>query len=479
MMYFSIPDPIDQSSLSSELMVMTEPSQAWNSFNEKAECQSQSGSQTSLADHDDNDPEGMEHDVGTFWNQALEQLKWSCLNCNRSVMDWQLGLQRIQRAAKLDQRIKDAALAIHDYGAIDMKLYQAWTGQTVVKPGAMPPPPASQHDVHTWPMDDVLIYDHRKWQLFVGSLGCPIRLDKMQAKPDIVIAMNGDDRGRPYEPWDWYEHLAETHGTAHLRYGGWDQTHANAFDAEQRSNEFKSVWRRLISDFRQILLCWHGEDDEFSQSQRQSAKDKHREDDEFCQSQRQSAKGKMIGKHGSKGKDKNEGKGKGKAMSKGYPQRFNVSPKGSFGKSHFNVFGKSPSKFIKGRPVSSMKSEVAGLSILPGDRRQSASGLKVADESFPGELANALAMLETMRFGRDVWKTGNIRPIRVLVHCYGGINRTCAAFCVLVMAFASCTMEKAIALWIKKRAYYAPFQNREYMIEALLEMQEELHTYRQ
>ena len=116
----------------------------------------------------------------------------------------------------------------------------------------MPPPPPSQHDVHTWPMDDVLIYDHPKWQLFVGSLGCPIRIDKMQVKPDIVIAMNGDDRSRQCEPWDWYEHLAKcgTYGIAHLRYGGWDQTHANAFDAEQRSNEFKSVWRRSfqISD---------------------------------------------------------------------------------------------------------------------------------------------------------------------------------------------------------------------------------------
>ena len=89
--------------------------------------------------------------------------------------------------------------------------------------------------------------------------------------------MNGDDRSIPYEPCVWYEYLANCgapFGTAHLRYGGWDQTHANDFDAEQRSNEFKSNWRRLISDFRQILLCWHREDDEFSEGQRQSAKAK-------------------------------------------------------------------------------------------------------------------------------------------------------------------------------------------------------------
>ena len=103
----------------------------------------------------------------------------------------------------------------------------------------------------------------------------------------------------------------------------------------------------------------------------------------------------------------------------------------------------------------------------------------MAEESFPGELGNALAMLESMKCGRKVWRQGNRRPVRVLIHCYGGINRTCAAYCALVMAFASFSMEKAIALWIKQRAYYAPFQNREYMIEALLELQEELHTYRQ
>ena len=440
---------------------MTESNAMWcsmSSYDSKAECQS--GSPGSSAHPHDMDPQGIEIDVefgSAYWNQALKQLQWTCLNCDRSPLDYDSGVQMLRRAAKLDQRIKEATVAVQDFGPLDMKLYKAWTGQTVGKKGAMPPPPPSQHDVHTWPMDDVLIYDHPKWQLFVGSLGCPIRIDKMQVKPDIVIAMNGDDRSRQCEPWDWYEHLAKcgTYGIAHLRYGGWDQTHANAFDAEQRSNEFKSVWRRLISDFRQILSCWH------------------HEDDEICQSQRQSAKGKMMGKNGSKGKDNT--KGKGKAMSKGHHQcsilPSKVSVKGSFDKSPFNVFND-----IKG----SIKGSDAGrLSALPGDRRQSASGLKVAEESFPGELGNALAMLESMKCGRKVWRQGNRRPVRALIHCYGGINRTCAAYCALVMAFASFSMEKAIALWIKQRAYYAPFQNREYMIEALLELQEELHTYRQ
>ena len=36
-------------------------------------------------------------------------------------------------------------------------------------------------------MDDVLVYNHPKWQLFVGSLVCPMRFDQLGVKPDIVI----------------------------------------------------------------------------------------------------------------------------------------------------------------------------------------------------------------------------------------------------------------------------------------------------
>ena len=102
------------------------------------------------------------------------------------------------------------------------------------------------------------------------------------------------------------------------------------------------------------------------------------------------------------------------------------------------------------------------------------------EESFPGELAQALEVLEKKKAGPDVWNNScceRRRPLRVLVHCYGGVNRTCAAYSVLMMAFASMSMEKAIDKWIQHRAYYAPFKHREYMIEALLQMQEELQTY--
>ena len=156
---------------------MTESNAMWcsmSSYDSKAECQS--GSPGSSAHPHDMDPQGIEIDVefgSAYWNQALKQLQWTCLNCDRSPLDYDSGVQMLRRAAKLDQRIKEATVAVQDFGPLDMKLYKAWTGQTVGKKGAMPPPPPSQHDVHTWPMDDVLIYDHPKWQLFVGSLGCP------------------------------------------------------------------------------------------------------------------------------------------------------------------------------------------------------------------------------------------------------------------------------------------------------------------
>eukprot|EP00439_Symbiodinium_sp_Y106_P000205 s7405_g1.t1 len=184
---------------------------------------------------------------------------------------------------------------------------------------------------------------------------------------------------------------------------------------------------------------------------------------QFSQGQRQSAKGKMIPMMG-----KNGGKGKGKIISKGYQSVFF---KGAFGKGFFNDKASA-------REVTLAKLRL-GKFATDIDARQSANGLKVADESFPGELGCALARLEPMKLGRHFWKRGGKRRlIRVLVHCYGGINRTCAAYCALVMAFASMSMEKAIAKWIKHRAYYAPFLDREYMIEALLELQDELHTYR-
>eukprot|EP00439_Symbiodinium_sp_Y106_P073906 s4036_g14.t1 len=170
---------------------------------------------------------------------------------------------------------------------------------------------------------------------------------------------------------------------------------------------------------------------------------------------------------------KSGGKGKGKAISKGYQFSHHIQSlfKGAVGKDKgFSDVGKT--RLGKVATDIDARQSASGLKVA---EEQSASGLKVAEESLPGQLDRALQRLELMKRGRNFWKRGGKRrPIRVLVHCHGGINRTCAAFCALVMAFASMSMEQAIAKWIKTRAYYAPFLHREYMIEALLELQEEL-----
>ena len=69
--------------------------------------------------------------------------------------------------------------------------------------------------------------------------------------------------------------------------------------------------------------------------------------------------------------------------------------------------------------------------------RQSAlaSGLQMDEESFPRELARALEVLEKKKDGPDVWNSccQRRRPLRALVHCYGGVNckqDLCCIFCV-------------------------------------------------
>ena len=199
------------------------------------------------------------------WNAALQTLQWHCINYEREVHEYVYSWHKLRKAAKLDEWIKKAECPVDDFGRPDMKLHNAWNGLL----GA---PKPRQGNPDTWPMDDVLIYSRPQWQLYVGSFVCPLRFAELRMYPDIVIAMNGDDQPRSCEPSDWYKHLEACGpcGTAHLRNGGWDQTHANDFDAEQRTHEFKGSWHRLVSDsdFRQILSCWHRDDDSL---ERQSA----------------------------------------------------------------------------------------------------------------------------------------------------------------------------------------------------------------
>ena len=435
-------------------------------------------------------------DLGNdYWNTALQTLQWHCINYEREVHEYVYSLSMLRRAAKLDESIKKAECQVDNFGRLDMKLYNAWNGLLAA-------PKPSQADLDTWPMDDVLIYNHPQWHLYVGSLVCPVRFDELRMYPDVVIAMNRDDPPRPCEPSDWYKHLEACgpFGTAHLRYGGWDQTHANDFDAEQRTHEFKKSWHRLVSDFRQLLTCWHRDDDShgrqsadvqsdikkgkgFNKGKSTKKKKKGSSAPGPCSpySPSWSSHGKAIGKAYIPDNDPNGpvASSQGKAVNKGYLKNANptVSAPARLGK----ATSKGHVKCSNGKGGFDARQSAAAARQSAAAARQSAlaSGLQMDEESFPGELAQALEVLEKKKAGPDVWNSWSERrrPLRVLVHCYGGVNRTCAAYSVLMMAFASMNMEKAIDKWIQHRAYYAPFKHREYMIEALLQMQEELQTY--
>ena len=100
-----------------ELMATTLSSEIWGSANLKAKCQSCAAND----DHHDEDPEDIELDLGSaYWSEALQQLRWSCVHCDRSIADYECGLQKLQRGAKLDQTIKEAAAAVTNFGYMDM-----------------------------------------------------------------------------------------------------------------------------------------------------------------------------------------------------------------------------------------------------------------------------------------------------------------------------------------------------------------------
>eukprot|EP00439_Symbiodinium_sp_Y106_P073103 s4036_g13.t1 len=127
MVHIQVPVPVDRLLFKAfkVLMATTVSSQIWCSANSKAECQSSAANDDHQ--HHDEGPEDIELDLGSaYWNEALQQLRWSCVNCDRSVVDYECGLQKLQRGAKLDQSIKEAAVAVSNFGSMDMKLYKAW-----------------------------------------------------------------------------------------------------------------------------------------------------------------------------------------------------------------------------------------------------------------------------------------------------------------------------------------------------------------
>eukprot|EP00439_Symbiodinium_sp_Y106_P055383 s813_g7.t1 len=99
---------------------------------------------------------------------------------------------------------------------------------------------------------------------------------------------------------------------------------------------------------------------------------------------------------------KSGGKGKGKAISKGY--QFNH---------HIQSLFKGQGAVGTDKGFSDVGKTRLGKVATDIDARQSASGLKVAEE-LPGQLDRALQRLELMKLCRNFWKRGGTRrPIRV------------------------------------------------------------------
>ena len=74
----------------------------------------------------------------------------------------------------------------------------------------------------------------------------------------------------------------------------------------------------------------------------------------------------------------------------------------------------------------------------------------VAAEFRAGEVDEAWQLLSE-RAARETLQ----RPLRVFLHCHGGINRTC-----LVMGLHRSSFEQAMFHWMRCRMYYEPSINR-------------------
>ena len=59
-------------------------------------------------------------------------------------------------------------------------------------------------------------------------------------------------------------------------------------------------------------------------------------------------------------------------------------------------------------------------------------------------------------------------PVRILVHCYGGVNRSGAAVVCLLMYFLKFTAARAVCTLVRARSANRYWRDREYMLEGLL-----------
>ena len=59
------------------------------------------------------------------------------------------------------------------------------------------------------------------------------------------------------------------------------------------------------------------------------------------------------------------------------------------------------------------------------------------------------------------------KPMNILFHCFGGINRSAAVLCAWLMAAYGYSAEDATKLLLTKRPSLRPWSHRDYVLEAV------------
>jgi len=61
-------------------------------------------------------------------------------------------------------------------------------------------------------------------------------------------------------------------------------------------------------------------------------------------------------------------------------------------------------------------------------------------------------------------------PLVILVHCFGGMNRSSSALCALLIIFRKMSAKQAIATLVAARPGLKYWENRQYFVEALFDL---------
>ena len=69
--------------------------------------------------------------------------------------------------------------------------------------------------------------------------------------------------------------------------------------------------------------------------------------------------------------------------------------------------------------------------------------------------------------------------MHILFHCFGGINRSAAILCAWLFVAYDYTAEDAIKLLRTKRPSLRPWRHRDYVLDALWMVEQQLSEWRQ